>query len=135
MLFFFQLFFAKMLEEKLDFASVPTFCPCFFAPKVGRKLYMMRPVKTDLLSEFSRLKSRASENCCGGRLFRVHSTLPVGSVQVRVQHFGAEKLENELNIKWERTFLMTCNKTGDVFLRQRLYCLMLVYRQADTWQH
>ena len=108
----------------------------FFAPKVGRKLYMMRPVKTESPSDFSRLKSRASsrssENCCGGRLFRVHSTLPVGSVQLLIRHFGAEKLDNELNIKWERTFLMTCSKTGDVFLRQRLYCLMLVYRQADT---
>ena len=87
----------------------------------------------------SRVKSRASENCCGGRLFRVHSTLPVGSVQLRVQHlrvknldlafgkiqlrvqhFGAEKLDNELNIKWDQTFRMTCNKTGDVFLRHRL---------------
>ena len=35
--------------------------------------------------------------------------------QLRVQHFGAEKLDNELNIKWEPTFLMTCSKTGDVF--------------------
>ena len=75
--------------------------------------------KTEFPSDFSRLKSRASsrasENCCGGRLFRVHSTLPVGSVQLRVQHFGAEKLDNELNIKWEPTLLMTCSKTGDVF--------------------
>ena len=38
----------------------------------------------------------------------------------QVQHFGAEKLDNELNIKWERTFLMTCSKKGDVFLRHRL---------------
>ena len=106
--------------------------------------------KTEFPSDFSRLKSRASsralENCCGGRLFRVHATLPVGSVQLRVQHlrvknmdkmlvfgkiqlrvqhFGAEKLDNELNIKWERTFLMTCSKTGDVFLRQRLFCLFV----------
>ena len=129
-------FFCQNVGRKVGFCLIPTFCPCFFAPKVGRKLYMMRPVKTESPSDFSRLKSRtssrASENCCGGRLFRVHSTLPVGSVQLRVQHFGAEKLDNELNIKWERTFLMTCSKTGDVFLRQRLYCLMLVYRQADT---
>ena len=102
----------------------------------------------------SRALSRASENCCGCRLFRVHSTLPVGSVQLRVQHlrvknldlafgkiqlrvqhFGAEKSDNELNIKWEWTFLLTCSKTGDVFLRQRLYCHTLVYRQADTGQH
>ena len=34
----------------------------------------------------SRASSRASENCCGGRLFRVHSTLPAGSVQLRIQH-------------------------------------------------
>ena len=84
--------------------------------------------KTEFSSDFSRLKSRASsrasENCCGGRLFRVHSTLPVGSVQLRVQHFGAEKLDNELNIKWERTFRMTCSKTGNVFLRQRLFILV-----------
>ena len=98
----------------------------------------------------SRALSRASENCCGGRLFRVHSTLPAGSVQLRIQHlwvknldkmldltkiqllirhFGAEKLDNELNIKWERTFLMTCSKTGDVFLRQRLSYL---YQYWDT---
>ena len=45
-----------------------------------------------------------------------------GKIQLRVQHFGAEKLDNELNIIWEPTFLMTCSKTGDVFLRQRLFC-------------
>ena len=87
--------------------------------------------KTEFPSDFSRLKSRASsrasENRCGGRLFRVHSALPVGSVQLRVQHFGAEKLDNELNIKWERTFLMTCSKKGDVFLRQRLFCVRKFY--------
>ena len=63
----------------------------------------------------SRASSRASENCCGGRLFRVHSTLPVGSVQLRIHHFGAEKLDNELNIKWERTFLMYMRYIGICF--------------------
>ena len=42
-------------------------------------------------------------------------------IQLRVQHFGAEKLDNELNIKWEPTFLMTCSKIGDAFLRQRFF--------------
>ena len=110
--------------RKVGFCVNSNFLSKFFAPKVGRKLYMMRPVKTESPTDFSRVKSRASsrasENCCGGRLFRVHSTLPVGSVQLRVQHFGAEKLDNELNIKWDQTFRMTCNKTGDVFLRHRL---------------
>ena len=68
----------------------------------------------------SRASSRASENCCGGRLFRVHSTLPVGSVQLRIQHFGAEKLDNELNIKWGRTFLMTW--AGVERVKPRQFC-------------
>ena len=50
--------------------------------------------------------------------------LEFGKIQLRVQHFGAEKLDNELNIKWERAFLMTCSKTGDVFLRQRLFIML-----------
>ena len=58
--------------------------------------------------------------------------LAFGKIQLRVQHFGAEKLDNELNIKWERTFLMTCSKTGDVFLRQRLFCVENVDKY--TWQ-
>ena len=53
-------------------------------------------------------------------------------IQLRVQHFGAEKLDNELNIKWEPTFLMTCSKIGDVFLRQRLFCVENVDKY--TWQ-
>ena len=118
-------FFAKKVGRNVGFCLIPTFCTTFLPKMLEEKLYMMWPVKTDLPSEFSRIKSRASsrasENCCGGRLFRVHSTLPVGSVQLRVQHFGAEKLDNELNIKCEPTFLMTCSKTGDVFLRQRLF--------------
>ena len=96
---FLPVFFAKKVGRNVGFCLIPTFCTTFLPKMLEEKLYMMWPVKTDLLSEFSRLKSRASENCCGGRLFRVHSTLPVGSVQLRVQHFGAEKLDNELNIK------------------------------------
>ena len=136
--------FLMVLFSMLDFTSD------FLRLKTRAKSRFL--AKTEFPSDFSRLKSRASsralENCCGGRPFRVHSTLPVGSVQLRVrhlrvknldkmlafgkiqlrvQHFGAEKLDNELNIKWERTFLMTCSKTGDVFLRQRLFCARKFY--------
>ena len=55
------------------------------------------------------------------RLFKVKKSSKKSKIQVRVQHFRAEKLDNELNIKWERTFLKTCSKTGDVFLRQLLF--------------
>ena len=47
--------------------------------------------------------------------------LAFGKIQLCIQHFGAEKLDIELYIKWGRTFRMTCSKTGDVFLRQRLF--------------
>ena len=56
---FLPVFLPKKLEEMLDFASVPTFCTTFLPKMLEEKLYMMWPVKTDLPSEFSRVKSRA----------------------------------------------------------------------------
>ena len=61
------------------------------------------------------------------RLLHLENSDGESVFQLRVQHFGAEKLDNELNIKWERTFLLTCSKTGDVFLRQRLSCARKYY--------
>ena len=66
----------------------------------------------------SRLKSRAlsrvSENCCGGRLFRVHSTLPVGSVQLLVQHLrvkNSSKKLTHMHLRYVRIHLFSHPKS------------------------
>ena len=109
---------ASMLGVTLNAIFLPT----FFCQKSWKKCWIL--LNSNFLSKFFCPKSWKKVG---------HDATRQNRVADRV--FEGEKLDNELNIKWERTFLMTCSKTGDVFLRQRLYCLMLVYRQADTGQH
>ena len=56
---FLPAFFAKKVGRNVGFCLIPTFCTTFLPKMLEEKLYMMWPVKTDLPSEFSMVKSRA----------------------------------------------------------------------------